>query len=343
MTVIIPSKIENNLLMFDVGHGDSMLIRDCNAHGLLVDIGSQTPKTYCNVPLFIENAIPENKCGLLISHFHWDHYSLFRCFANPEALFSKIYLPDLPITGPENNASHAMQDFLKVSCILNYGRYRILPDLLANSKLPKVWCREGTLIKELNPELRVFWPDFTNSFLRSEKIWHTANAIRERIKPIMSQFNIREPSELAEDYSLASFFNDLEREIRHSDRSTNDAKEVYKQLAEIEGDFLTLANTFSIAFRTHYNRKPRYLFLGDIEGDILNRISIPNSSSYDFIKASHHGTEFGSRLENMLTRFLLISRVENSGKLKAIHEGYINKINYEMLLSTGFLGNCFFV
>ena len=192
--------------------------------------------------------------------------------------------------------------------------------------------------------MRIFWPDFSSYLLRSKKVIRIATRVKRSIEPIVRQHELREIPTLSDDYSMAAFFHDLEKwEIRYREYPVNETIEAHKKLAEIEKDFGTLANIFSLAFKPNYNGMPRFLFLGDLEGDILSGIWIPNSKCYDFIKASHHGTEFGSSLENISTNFLLMSRVENSPKLGRINRNYIERIRYKMFFSTSFVGDCFFV
>lgn len=86
------SRMDHEVFMFDVGHGDCVLIADDKDQGLLVDCGAQNPRHYLRVPRAIENLlVAKNSCGFLVSHYHWDHYSLFRWFKQPHALLSKIF------------------------------------------------------------------------------------------------------------------------------------------------------------------------------------------------------------------------------------------------------------
>jgi len=331
--------------MFDVGHGDSILICDEDKHSLLVDVGSQTPTPAMCFYLssFIKNTISPNRGGLVISHYHWDHYSLFHCFRNPRSLFAKIYLPDIETTGEVDSPGYAMMEFLRTAIHFNFGHYRILPEIITNTRVPLEFCRKGTKIKEITPHQRVIWPDFSNQALRSRKIAKIAAGVREALKPIMKEFGIEFQIDPGKKYAMREFVRDLEREEgRYQREPESEKRDVYKTLERIEKDLGPIANTFSIAFRTKYWKSPTLLFLGDVPEAVLNKIHIPTSHTYDFVKASHHGTEFGRSLTNVYTNFLLISRIEKSKKLKRINDGYINELQYNMLLSTSFLGDCFF-
>jgi len=328
--------------MFDVGHGDCVLLIDGTDKGILVDCGSQRPRLCFKTPRFIENLLTfENRCGLVISHYHWDHYSLFRHFRSPELLFSNFYLPDLPIIGPGKEASLAIMDFMKLSIFADFSHYRILPEVITKTRIPIVFCRRGVVFHEANLPFKVFWPDLRHPVLGTEEVRRKAKTVREIVEPIMDRFDISKPSRHGDDYSIKRFFRDLEvEEIRYRQLAEEAKEEICRILERIEKTFQNLANLFSIAFRTHYKRKNRFLFLGDLLGNALDQISIPGTGVYDCIKAAHHGTEYGSALDDIATQFLLVSRNEGYRKINRIHDGYSHKIRYRMLLSTGFLGDC---
>lgn len=340
--LITHSRMDHEVFMFDVGHGDCVLVADDSDRGLLVDCGAWNPRRYFKVPRFIEDlSLGSNECGLVISHYHWDHYSLFRWFRHPDALFSSIYFPDLPMFGPGRETAVAVMDFLKVAVFANFSHYRILPEIFAKTIRPVMFCKKGVIIREASLPLKVFWPDLHHKSLGSEEVKERAISVRKLIEPIMDYYEIPKPSEYGADYSMARFFEDLEREeIQYRVLSEQEKKGICDILGQVEGDFRDIANIFSIAFKTHYKRKSRFLFLGDLSSSILNRISIPGAKRYDCVKTAHHGTEFGRALDGMSVDFLLVSRNLKQKEVKKINDGYISKIQYEMLLSTEFLGDC---
>lgn len=335
--------MDHEVLMFDVGHGDCVLIVDDVDQGLLIDCGSWIPRPYFSVPRFIENfSLVDNKCGFVVSHYHWDHYSLFRWFRHPEALFSNIYLPDLPMMGSGRHATLAIMDFLKVSIFADFGNYRILPEIFTKTRRPIVFCKKGVPINEASLPLKVFWPDLYHPSLGSKRVRQKSNDVRRIIEPIMDRYDILKPSMYRTNYSMERFFRDLEtEEIKYRELPEQERKEIYQALEQVESNFSELANIFSIAFRTHRKRKSRFLFLGDLASSILNQISIPGTNRYDCIKAAHHGTEFGRALSNLSTAFILVSRNRRHKRVKKINNGYISKMRYQMLLVTEFLGDCF--
>lgn len=149
MVFVTRSRRSHAVFMFDVGHGDCILIMDSHNRGLLVDCGAQYPSFHIRVPQAIENLLTaKNRCALLVSHYHWDHYSLFRLFSQPDVLLSSIYLPDLPIVGPGRYAALAVRKFLYASVAFNFLHYRILPEIFTRCKRPLVFCKKGDFINE---------------------------------------------------------------------------------------------------------------------------------------------------------------------------------------------------
>lgn len=340
LNFITRSNLNHEILLFDVGHGDCTFIIDSVGKGLLIDCGSLTPHSYFKIPSFIESLLPaNNQCGFVVSHYHWDHYSLFTQFKKPQSFFSTIFLPDLPTTGLGTEASLAMKDFLMMSAITGFSHYKILPEIFARTNRPVVYCKEGTRILEAGLQLRVFWPKWSDPCFGTKRVREKAATIRESIEPMMDQYGIPKPSDFEGDLNMESFFR-VVRDYSRDRQGEINRQKVYAVLEEIENAFRDLADLFSIAFRTHYKRKSRCLFLGDLSGRILDKITIPGTSEYDVIKAAHHGTRFGNALEGMTTDLLLISRSEKHSKIKRIHDGYLHKMQYNMLLSTGFLGDC---
>jgi hypothetical protein len=334
--------MNNEVTMFDVGHGDCLLIGDEANQHLLVDCGTSDPYSYFPVPRFIERILSfPNKCGLAISHYHWDHYSLFRWFKRPGILFSTIYLPDLPMKGTGAEAGIAIMEFLKASIFTNFSNYRILPEIFTRTRRPIVFCRKGLMINQANLHLKVFWPDLNHSILRSKKIIEKANKVRRVVEPVMDRYHISKPNRDRGDYSMGQFFRELtEEEIQYRELDEK-MKEIHNSLEQVERDFGDIANIFSVAFKSSYESKSQFLFLGDLTRSVLNKISIPGTREYDCIKAAHHGTEFGRALNSKSTEFLLISRNQKRRKIKGIDDGYLSKLRYRMLLNTEYLGDCY--
>jgi hypothetical protein len=232
-------------------------------------------------------------------------------------------------------------DFMMVSVLADFSHYRILPEIFEKAGVKHVFCRNGSKIHEADLPLKVFWPDSSDLILQTRSAKTTAHTIRRILEPIMNRYDILRPSGYETEYSIEIFFRDMQREnLRYRRLPEQERKEICDTLGRIESSFSDLANIFSLAFRTHYKRRSRFLFLGDLESSIMNEISIPGTGRYECVKSSHHGTEFGSALDCVLTKILLISRSEEYQRINEIDDGYIHKLQHEKLLSTGFVGSC---
>lgn len=326
-----------DLTMFDVGQGDCLLMRDDGRHGLTVDCGAQVPARYSHVPYYIELLSSwKNQCGLVISHYHSDHYSLYRGFSSPSEFFSNIYLPDLPVSEP---SGAALFEFLYVAVLVDYGHYRILPELFRDSGCNIRFVKKGDKIKEVNLEFEVIWPDF-HLLTRRRKLITMAQGIRDVLDPVLKKHGLPLPEQLPEQ-SIGQFFYAL-NELGMREGSPRGAGELRQTLERIEGNFASLADHFSLVFKTAEPSGSRVLFLGDLTDPLLNRINVgPAGASYDCIKASHHGTRFGRALEGLKTDFLLVSRnSRESPRLKTMHRGYLENMECKIILTTEFVHTC---
>jgi len=327
--------------MFDVGHGDCVLLSN-NAKFLLVDIGARWPRWYQHVARQVEASVPPNNvCGLVVSHYHWDHYSLFRTLTRPEGLFSKIYFPALPVAGPGWAAGQAMRDFLLAATLGRFGYYAILPEVFRRFRSRIVSCQKGERISEGNMDLLVLWPDFSSPLLRTKRIIRTATHVRQTIEPLLKRHNIPFPSELTDDYTTDAFLDQL-TDLRYREMGEESMQALNRVLGEIEHDFRGLADTFSLAIGPAADSTQRPLFLGDLPDPVLNRLDIPQvEGAYDVVKSAHHGTRFGRKLVGLTTRFLLVSRNRYElPRVKDVHRGYLYDMNSHLRLNTECLGTC---
>lgn len=333
-------KLHHNVNLFDVGHGASQLIFDQKKKGLLVDIGTLNHlQYYQKIPKWIENFCPKNNnTGLVISHYHCDHYNLFKYFSNPSSLFSEIYLPMIPTSGNAQEIGFAIYDYLQLAYVSRYKKYRILSDLFRRFPRRPIICQSGKTFKEANLSWKVIWPDL-GSTIFNLKI-EIARAVREITESLMSRLKIPIAVENENLKSIDSFFEFLwkmhEKELTEEENTI-----VWKTLTRLEDYFKTLGNSISLVFRTNRAKYSRFLFLGDLEKKELDVLKIPGKPEYDCVTAAHHGTTFGSSLSKLKTEYLLISRNQKRYKsINPINSGYLLNMNVQKILSTEHLGTC---
>lgn len=341
--MILPQlSMKNDLVMFDVGHGDCILILSEGLKGFLIDCGANYPRNHLQVPFLIEKFLPHNNsCGFVISHYHSDHYSLFQCFNRPDRLFSNIYVPDMPTTGPSRHVTYAVMEFLAVAIVVNFRNYRVLPDIFRKCKKAPIPRKKGQFIREASLSFYVFWPDPSHKALQTASITKRAKMLRQEIKPWIDEYKISIADEKG--VSMEQFFGLLQELSLREVPDPEEVKKVEKTLRKLEGIFNKSADRLSLGFKTHNEPKgEKFLFLGDLENTVLNRITITKSDcAYDFVKASHHGTRFGKSLHKLSTEFLLVSRNQREYPgIRDVHNGYFSQMRCRLMLNTEFLGTC---
>jgi len=338
MLTIVSSMI-HNVFLFDVGHGDCVLLKENGGESFLIDCGAQYPTRYKHIPRIIESECRKlGACGLAISHYHWDHYSLFDLFTQPEKFFLNIYVPDLPATGPQREIGTAIQEFLWLACFARYQYFYILPEILKRTRKFPIACHSGQTIQEAGLHFNVVWPDLSSPVLLKRRIRKRARIVKSVVQRVSEKYGIPLPPEIQR-FSMEQFLRNL-TDLPPSKLSEPEIQDVHKNLRRIEDIFHDdLANVFSLALKSSDRNNTRLLFLGDLPEEVLNIIDA-GSGRFHLIKAAHHGTEFGKNLEKVSTGFVLVSRNKNEfPNLHEIHQGYLDNLGAPMLI-TELLGSC---
>ena len=331
-----PSMI-HDVTMFDVGHGDCVLIRNSDHIALLVDCGAQLPKCHLDVVPQIEMLSTfSNACGFVISHYHEDHFSLYRKFTSPQKLFSKVYIPSLPVTAPGRQAGFALMEYFMLACVAQFRHYRIIPEIFTTFGRQIVPIMKGDRIIEAGLEFEVIWPDLTSSILGRPSLRKKARRIRAQLRPYLEKYQVP----LSEDYSMEKFLDDCAR-ITERPYTSKDVEALHIALGSVENEFRDVADDFSLGIVTKERTKNHFLFLGDLSNCVLNNLSVPTGVGFDCVKSSHHGTRFGKSLSRQTTCYLLVSRSRRDRpSIGPLHEGYLNDMTCRTILTTEFLGTC---
>src|SRR5260370_10556665 len=108
------------LTLFDVGHGDSALLEG-SGKSLLVDCGALLPSRHSHVSEEIERQVSRFDSKLVITHYHWDHYSLLKLFKHLDKCFNEIYLPELPAAGPGSEMSRFLAIFIVLASVTRFS------------------------------------------------------------------------------------------------------------------------------------------------------------------------------------------------------------------------------
>ncbi len=290
----------NTFIQFNVGHGECNFVFDKKHDFLLIDCGADAPARYSHIPLIIENYCIGMKSSFILTHYHSDHYSLFGSFSNPGNLFYRVYAPKIPIY--QNYASSLLFEYIALSVISNYSYFNILPQIF-NFGAHIIECDSNSIISEFNQKFDVFWPNFDEIEFTSRRDNVHYKRILNTLKNVESEYNISISN------NEESFVNAIKSLRKGYEDLNEEKKNVIKDyLNEFREAFSAVADLHSLGFNSKYKRKDRYLILGDIPARILNHITISGKKDYNIIKASHHGTEFGTSLSNAHSDYVLISR-----------------------------------
>lgn len=336
LTII--SAMNHDIVMFDVGHGDCVLLKKDDHTPVLIDCGAKYPHRFSHIPNIIEKEAEDGAFGLILSHYHSDHYSLFAGFSNPHNI-AKIYIPELPMVGPQSEIGFAVKEFLHLAALVRYKKFRLLPEIFKHSNRAAVCCQAGDTIPEAGLNLRVIWPDLSSQVLQTARILNRARAVRRILRKVSQMYSLPIPEEQKEE-SMKSF---LWRLMKIDPRELNktETRKIQNILRFVEETFNDeLANYLSLVFRSSDQDLTHLLFLGDAPRKVLDIIDV-GSSRYDLIKAAHHGTEFGSSLGRVDADFLLISRNRlEFPMLQDIDYRYLNHFASHVLSSES-LGSCY--
>ncbi|WNZ28658.1 MAG: MBL fold metallo-hydrolase [Candidatus Bathyarchaeota archaeon] len=265
---------------------------------------------------------------LMISHYHFDHYSLVNKF--PFFFFDNIYLPALP---PQSRTADIMYQFLSVANILAFRNYYLAPIISNHGKkiCPLV---KGDSFNAINREWKVLWPDYNvvDKINRKKinKLQIEIGKIVEELRPddreafeqtygrLSRTFSTKEKSE--EQTLTISIPLEKETDNRFNDR-----------LRKIEGNFRNLANRVSLVVRDESND---FLFTGDVDNTILDNY-LNFEEEYFLVQAAHHGGYYGQAFNNVETNLLVISRAK---RYKTRCE-YYQELTWNKLIDTAMMGN----
>ena len=326
--------LDGDITMFDVGHGDCLLIRNGHHEGLLIDCGAQNPSKYDHIPLCIESLVRrDNSCGILISHYHEDHYRLYMGFNHPNQTFSQVYLPNIPLYGPNQMIGRAMYAFMVVAMISLYPHFRIIPHLMKTFNRPIIFKQKSEHINEGGVDYNVLWPDIDNDILGTKSMINKAKYVLHVLEPILKEYEIRFPEDTRD---LIELIRGLDLII-----SPSDSERFHKILDSLESSFSQFADKLSLVIQTSRGSMFKGLFLGDAPRPVLNRIELLYLPRvFDMIKASHHGTRFGKSLNGLITKFLLVSRNRIEKNVDQLNIRYLKNMHIYYIMNTEFLHTC---
>jgi ribonuclease BN (tRNA processing enzyme) len=270
-SALIPA---TKLVLFDVGHGDFMLLFNENDL-LVVDCGSinSIHRDIQSIANRIQTRCPNT--ALLISHLHQDHYNFLKYFSN--RFFKKIWLPVIPVTRESRRIGEAMLKYLFLSMLSDFLDYGILlPSVFEGFKDRVRFLKKGNTFRWAGTNWEVLWPDLGDPIFAA-KVLQKVVPLEERLKnvdditekygfnEIFEQVADRITSilETREEEQSARFYRELSDMLKKMDRKleTEDEKRRVRDVLQgADKDFRGLANWLSLVVRSDTND---FLFLGD--------------------------------------------------------------------------------
>ena len=91
---------------------------------------------------------------LIITHYHFDHYSLLGKL--PSNFFDNIYIPALP---RESTTAQAMEMFLALAIVTGYEKYYLIPMILSRGKNIRCLVKNESF-DAIGRDWEVLWPDY---------------------------------------------------------------------------------------------------------------------------------------------------------------------------------------
>lgn len=323
--------------LYNVGHGDCLLMTDGDRSNLLVDVGSWKLTKHLDVPAHLSKKLPGEYNALMISHYHTDHYNMINRISGYAKLFKIMYVPDLPFSGPGSQLAEFIRVFVELALHTNYSFYWQLPVVLKNSGIPIIPLHEGMKFSEVGHRFKTLWPDLYSQLFVDEDVIAKSQECLSRLYGAVEDIRI--------DYSfyygenMKGFFRHL-AEISSPRTSRPYHEDIHKVLRSVERSFSEVANLFSLVVSSYYRKTDRMLLLGDATNDVLDTIKIPGGNEFNLIKSSHHGSFFGGSLAKLSTEYLTISRSKRDyPRITMIHPNYFTYLNSKCILSTEHLGH----
>jgi len=324
------------IIVPDIGHGNSVGIFENGMYPLLIDCGTESNGKRRNFTNLLEPPLKRANGGdLVITHYHFDHYSLLSGSFSGK-FFNNIYLPALP---QKSLTAQAMERFMALAIAARYEKYYL--SLWISSFGKNIHC----LVKDesfnaIGRDWEVLWPDY-NIIDRINR--RKIKAIFEKVDEVRENLDERQSQEFEKSYDYLSKcfseepkrLDDLPREStpRETLRNEETDEEVRNGLMSIEKIFKGVANRASLVVK---DVSTDFLFTGDVDDVILNNYLNFGNQGYFLIESPHHGGYYGSAFDNVSTEALIISRKQTD---KPDYRFY-RDLPWRILVDTAKNGNC---
>lgn len=318
------------IIVPDMGRGNCIGIFDKDSAPVLVDCGTMNKSKVHNFTNLVEKRIKKtNNRNLIITHYHFDHYSLIRNF--PHKFFNNIYLPALP---KESSAANVMLKFLALATVVRLKKYYLTPIILSRAK--NVHCLvKGEGFNIINRDWEVLWPDYQIVDKRNRRKIKTVLKKINEVKQELTDEQAQEFDKLYDQLSgaFAGQLEELDNIPKEIPQNNERISKIQNALASVEEVFRDIANRASLVVRDEFID---FLFTGDIDEVILNNELDFGNHQHFLIEAPHHGGYYGYAFDNLSTEILVISRRANYKP----NCRFFRNLPWTILIDTAKNGNC---
>jgi|GEM_PF-5889511 len=313
----------------DVGDGLCLSVRN-DSGNLQVDCGSSSlapEDVYRKMIRFTCNLHTDNV--ILLSHFHWDHYSGFlsdsALSGNFRVPISHLFYPSIPII--DDNSSHIKEELtiailsisafiaLEITGIANLDILKIVQHISSTRFVSRPLSRGDLIPLSSSEEMRILWPP------KCIKIEEIGKALNDAL--ISFQEALDDNPELREihDFFKARHTNEIDNRCFEIDKrdlkdrylkKRHDIQDLPETVKEADEKLRKAANRLSLAFQiVNDSNSSEVLFMGDLESGEINKVleNLSQTSKHRFFIAPHHGTHWSNELSKVRNNGIKIATV----------------------------------
>lgn len=291
--------------MRNVGDAQNIIYRDEKANAM-IDCGSQL-KDNCGL-CCRGCCVGEPLSALVLSHFHYDHYSLLlqKCPYWRHLRFENLYIPAVPSQMPASAQPLVTTFLLALQLVTIYKLSKMVRTPFANifNRCNNITTlSEGDSFTLGNSKLNVLWPpknitakwwgqmakDFVDVGVLYDDIIQQSSDIKEFSGSLSQDVEM-----LCQKDTLLSYLTDKIENWKQHIVPTIDSS-LAEKMENLSVAVGRAANHFSLAFDSE-----DMLFLGDLEETELNIVCPKKTKSkYNILVAAHHGTHYSTELLNL--------------------------------------------
>lgn len=266
---------------------------------------------------------------ILLSHFHWDHYSGFlsdsALSGNSRFPISHLFYPSIPVIVDDSNhkkeeltiAIMAISAFiaLEITGIPNLDIVQIV-QYISSTRFESRPLSRGDLITLSSTEkMRILWPP------KCIKIEEIGKAVNDALNSFQEALDDNPELKEIHDFFKAKHTNEIDNRCFEIDKrdlkdrylkKRHDIQDLPETVKKADEKLRKVANRLSLAFQiVDDSNSSEVLFMGDLESGEINKVleNLPQTNKHRFLIAPHHGTHWSSELSKVRNNGIKIATV----------------------------------